>query len=344
MPKTHRPVGHDERLHLVDHLDELRARLIVCLLALGGAFAICFWQAHRLLKLLERPIDAELARQARKGVGLSGQADSTQRALLKLAAADQGIARAIARPANGLSASLRHAAAVAVPQIHAAVNGVLHTASPDNLLTLGIGEPFTQTVTVSLYFAVVLALPVILFELYAFVIPAVSPRERALALPVMLAVPALFIGGVAFGYFIVLPAAVHFLVGFNSGSFDVNVQASSYFPFAGLILVAMAVIFQLPVAVVAAVRAGIVTTRQLRHNRRIAFAIAVVIAALLPGDAITMIFETVPIVVLYEVGILVAAILDRRDSRRASRATGVAAAAVAGRSSTPPPPSADHGR
>ena len=59
MPKTHRPVGHDERLHLVDHLDELRARLIVCLLALGGAFAICFWQAHRLLKLLERPIDAE---------------------------------------------------------------------------------------------------------------------------------------------------------------------------------------------------------------------------------------------------------------------------------------------
>jgi sec-independent protein translocase protein TatC len=120
---------------------------------------------------------------------------------------------------------------------------------------------------------------------------------------------------------------VRFLLGFNSSSFDVNVQASSYFPFAGLIMLAMAAIFQLPLAIVAAVRAGIVTTRQLRHNRRIAIAIAVLIAAILPGAAITMIFEAVPIIVLYEVGILVAAILERRDARRAKRATRTDASA-----------------
>jgi sec-independent protein translocase protein TatC len=326
MAKALRPVEHDERLHLVDHLDELRTRLIVSLAAFGVAFGFCFWQNHWLLRLLERPANAELASQAHKGVGLAGQADSTQRALVKLAVVEQRFAGAIARPSNGLRASLRDAATAIVPQLHAAVVGVSHTAPVDNLLTLGIGEPFTQTVTVSLYFALVLALPVILFELYAFVIPAVSPRERALTLPVLVAVPGLFIGGIAFGYFIVLPAAVHFLLGFNSSSFDVNVQASSYFPFAGLIMLAMAAIFQLPVAIVAAVRAGIITTRQLRHNRRIAIALAAAIAAFLPGDAITMIFETVPIVVLYEVGILVAAVLDRRDARRAIRTSRVSEA------------------
>ena len=332
------PVGADERLNVVDHLEELRTRLITCLAAFGVAFAICFWQNHRLLGLLEQPANAELAKLAKRGVGVAGQTDTTQRALLKLAAVDQHFARVMASPSSGLTASLRHQATLIVPQIQAGVQSVLHSASPTNLLTLGIGEPFTQTVTVSLYFAAVLALPVILFELYAYVIPAFSPRERAVAVPVMLAVPALFLAGIAFGYFVVVPATVRFLLGFNSGSFDVNVQASSYFPFAGLLMLAMAVIFQLPLAIVAAVRAGIVTTRQLRHNRRIAIVIAVLIAAILPGAAITMVFEAVPIIVLYEVGILVAAILEHRDARRARRATRVAVAAPAGRPPTPPVP------
>jgi sec-independent protein translocase protein TatC len=208
-------------------------------------------------------------------------------------------------------------------------------------LTLGIGEPFTQTVTVSMYFAVILALPVLLFEIYSFVIPAFSPTERSVAMPVMIAVPGLLIGGVVFGYYIVLPAAVHFLLGFNSSSFDVNVQASSYFPFAGLIMAAMAVIFQLPVGIVALNRAGIVTTRQLRKNRRIAVLVAGVIAALLPGDAITMLLETLPIIVLYEVSILVCRILDRRDARRARQTSRVPLAAMATAAPPPQPPASD---
>jgi sec-independent protein translocase protein TatC len=201
------------------------------------------------------------------------------------------------------------------------------------LVTIGIGEPFTATITVTLYFSLLLSLPVILFELYGFVIPAFSPTERSVARPVVLAIPGLFAAGVAFGYFVVLPAAVHFLQNFNSGSFEQFVQASSYYSFAALIMLAMGAIFQVPLAVVAAARAGIVTRRQLRKNRRFAIVIAALIAAVLPGDVVTMTLETLPVIVLYEVGILVVAWLDRRDARRAQ-----AQERSASTSAQPPPP------
>jgi sec-independent protein translocase protein TatC len=148
-----------------------------------------------------------------------------------------------------------------------------------------------------------------------------------------MAVPGLFACGVVFGYFVVLPAAVHFLQNFNSGSFEQFVQASSYYSFAALIMLAMGLIFQVPLAVVAASRAGIVTKRQLRKNRRFAIVAAALIAALLPGDVVTMTLETLPVIVLYEVGILVVSWLDRRDARRA-RSQNRSAAPTA----TPPPP------
>jgi sec-independent protein translocase protein TatC len=200
-------------------------------------------------------------------------------------------------------------------------------------VTIGIGEPFTATVTVTFYFSLLLSLPIVLFELYGFLIPAFSPTERAVARPVLAAVPGLFAGGVLFGYFVVLPAAVHFLQNFNSGSFQQLVQAQSYYSFAALIMLAMGVIFQVPLAVVAAARAGIVTRRQLRKNRRFAIVFAALIAALLPGDVVTMTLETLPVIVLYEVGILVVGWLDRRDARRARSQQRSASP-----SAQPPPP------
>jgi sec-independent protein translocase protein TatC len=136
---------------------------------------------------------------------------------------------------------------------------------------------------------------------------------------------------------VVLPAAVHFLQNFNSGSFEQFVQASSYYSFAALIMLAMGVIFQVPLAVVAAARAGIVTRRQLRKNRRFAIVAAALIAALLPGDVVTMTLETLPVIVLYEVGILVVAWLDRRDARR-ERARQRTAPTSAQPTPPPPPP------
>ena len=115
----------------------------------------------------------------------------------------------------------------------------------------------------------------------------------------------------------VLPAAVRFFQNFNSGQFNVLVQASQYYHFAAVTLLAMGLVFQVPVGVLAATRAGVVSTEQLRHNRRYAIAACGAVAALLPGDAVTLILETVPLYLLFELSILVARISGRLEARRA---------------------------
>jgi len=104
----------------------------------------------------------------------------------------------------------------------------------------------------TLLFALVISLPVILFELYGFVLPAFSPRERRIAMPLLAAIPFLFVIGVAFGYFVVLPAALRFFQNFNSGEFNVLVQANPYYKFVATILLAMGLVFQVPVAILVA--------------------------------------------------------------------------------------------
>jgi sec-independent protein translocase protein TatC len=118
-----------------------------------------------------------------------------------------------------------------------------------------------------------------------------------------------------FGYFVVLPAAVRFFENFNSGQFNVLVQASQYYHFAAMTVLAMGLLFQVPVAILLAIRAEIVTARQLRHNRRYAILACVAIAALLPGDATTMLLETVPLYVLFEASLVLATIAERRRTR-----------------------------
>jgi sec-independent protein translocase protein TatC len=186
-------------------------------------------------------------------------------------------------------------------------------------VTLGVGEPFMETLKVSAYAGLLLALPLILYQVYAFVLPAFSPRERQIALPAMLGVPFLFIGGVVFGYFMVLPPAIRFLQNFNADSFDVLVQAQPYYKFVIMLLAAMGLLFQIPIGILALTRVGIVTTRQLAHNRRYAILAIAVIAMVLPGqDPVTMTMMMVPMYVLFEGSILMSWLMDRRDRRRAA--------------------------
>jgi sec-independent protein translocase protein TatC len=166
--------------------------------------------------------------------------------------------------------------------------------------------------TVSFYFALLLALPIILYQLYAFVLPAFSPRERRVATPLMMMIPVLFVTGVAFGYTVVLPPAVNFLQDFNADSFNVLVQARDYYRFSAIVLLALGLVFQVPVAILAATRLGVVTPAQLRSNRRYAILACAVLAMVLPGtDPVTMLLEMVPLVVLYELSILLAALFGR---------------------------------
>jgi sec-independent protein translocase protein TatC len=343
MPRVIRPVRHEDHLSLVEHLDELRTRLIVSLVAIGVAFAFCFWQNHALLHLIGDPYAKETQSQVTKCQGEQGPVWCTDQAVKATANTLQAMVKAVENPSNGLNSASLSALKATTSTLTTALARLPKTVPPNSLVTIGIGEPFTATITVTFYFSLLLSLPIILYELYGFLIPAFSPNERAVARPVLAAVPGLFASGVLFGYFVVLPAAVHFLQNFNSGSFEQFVQASSYYSFAALIMLAMGVIFQVPLAVVAAARAGIVTRRQLRKNRRFAIVVAALIAALLPGDVVTMTLETLPVIVLYEVGILVVAWLDRRDARRGRAQERTTPASAQPPSPPPPPPiSADN--
>jgi sec-independent protein translocase protein TatC len=240
MARRIRPVGHDDRLSLVDHLDELRTRIILSLLTFGVAVGLCFWQNHLILRIVNDPLNGR-------------------------------------KP-----------------------------------ITLGVAEPFTTTFTLSAYAAILISLPVVLYQLYAFILPAFTPTERRVAMPLLLMVPFLFIGGVVFGYYVVLPAALKFLLHFNTDQFRVEIRARDYYSFVTMTLVACGLLFQIPVGILGLNRLGIVTPRQLRKNRRYAILAIAVLAMLLPGvDPVSMLIEMVPMIVLYELSILLAVAFGR---------------------------------
>ena len=230
------PVAFEDRLTLVEHLDELRTRIIISIAAFTAAFAVCFWQNSRLLDIANGPL-----------------------------------------PGN---------------------------RTP---ITFGVAEPFMSTLKVSIYAGILIALPLILYELYAFLLPALKPTEKRLILPFLILVPVLFIAGVVFSYFVVVPAAAKFLLNFNQTEFNVQVRASDYYGFLLTTLLALGLVFQIPMGVVAVTRLGIVTPKQLSQNRRYAYLILIVIAMLLPGtDPVTMLIEAAPLLILFELSLILA--------------------------------------
>jgi sec-independent protein translocase protein TatC len=240
MARKIRPVGHDDRLSLVEHLDELRTRIILSLIAFGVALGLCFWQNHLILRIVNDPLNGR-------------------------------------KP-----------------------------------ITLGVAEPFLTTFTLAAYAAILISLPVILYQLYAFILPAFTPGERRVAMPLLMMVPFLFIAGVVFGYYVVLPAALKFLLHFNTDQFRVEIRARDYYGFVSMTLIACGLLFQIPVGILGLNRLGIVTPRQLRKNRRYAILVIAVLAMLLPGvDPVTMLIEMVPMIVLYELSILLAVAFGR---------------------------------
>jgi sec-independent protein translocase protein TatC len=297
-------VGHQDRLSLIDHLGELRVRLVISGVALLIAFGVAFWQNHALLDVLNRPLERATAGALRHSRGpLAQSALERQRAAFEL----------LARLPTPLVGAQRRAL-ISAADADAAVVAISPAESQGRQpVTLGIGEPFAQTVTVSAVFALLLALPIILWQLYAFVIPALTNRERQAALPLLATAPLLFIGGIVFGYFVVLPGAVSFLQNFNASSFDALVQARSYYSFILLTLLASGVLFQIPIAVIGLTQARVVSTRQLRSHRRYAVVIITALALLLPGtDPVTTGLELAPMLLLYELSVVVAGIFERR--------------------------------
>jgi sec-independent protein translocase protein TatC len=323
-----RPIGHEDRLSLVEHLDELRNRLIACLVVFMVAFSFAYWQNGWLLETVNKPLEST---QNVDGSG-SRSGDPLEESAayqLKSGAAQRLTIPALAgqKRVNDLLASKLKLSAAELAVIAAQnrqldrairANRAAVAATPTNTerqpVTLGVTEPFVTTFTVAAYAALLLALPFILFQAYAFVLPAFSPSERKVALPLMLMVPALFIAGVAFGYFVALPRAIDFLQNFNDDNFDILIRAADYYKFSVVLMALIGLMFQIPVGVLAVTRLGLVTARQLAHNRGyIILGIAVVAAVATPTpDPVTMIVAMAPLLVLFELSIVLARIFERR--------------------------------
>ncbi len=330
-----RPIGYEDRLSIVDHLDELRTRLMLCVAALVLCFAFTYWQNGAILDAVNRPFTESqktTAQTAKDGGDALEQSAlfnrSLDRALKALAGTAAGQQAAIDRLAetDGVSASATREARESNRLLRDALTKVAATSKvvPDaerDPVTLGVTEPFVTTFSVAGYAALLLALPFILYQLYAFLLPAFSPQEKKTAVPFMVMVPILFVCGVAFGYFVALPRAVDFLLNFNDDNFDILVGAKDYYKFSIVLLLVVGLLFQIPVAVLAITRLGIVTPKQLAKNRGyIVLGVAVVAAVATPTpDPFTMLVTMAPLLVLFELSLLLSRIFERRAADKPSR-------------------------
>ena len=239
-----RRLGHGEEATLVEHLEELRWRLIIVLGALAiGAIAAFAVHGH-ILNWLNNPLPADR----------------------------------------------RH------------------------LFTLGVTEPFTVTIMVSVYAGFLLALPVILWQVWAFFAPAFDPASERRVLGLVTFASALGAGGLAFGYWILLPRALRYLTHYEDKHFTHLIQAKSYYTFTSTVLLGIVVVFELPLVVLGLVQLGVLTSQRLRKSRRMGYFIVAVIALGLPGpDPVTTALELLPMWVLFEGSIWLAVLFERRQ-------------------------------
>lgn len=307
-----KPIGHDERLSIVDHLDELRTRIISSLVVFVIAFSVCYWQNDRVLEIVNKPVESALSLKTDKK---TNDPDKQSAAFERQVGAyfKTALPALIAARADTDDPALRRQLTEQIAAARAVIEAT-PTQQTRRPVTFAITEPFLTTFKVAGYAAVLLVLPFLLYQLYAFILPAFTPRERRAIVPLLLLIPALFIGGVAFGYFVALPRAADFLLNFNSDEFDIQLRAQDYYSFAIVFLAALGLVFQVPVAVMALTRLEIVSTAQLRRNRGyVILAIAVIAAVVTPTpDPVTMLITMAPLVVLFELSILLARVLERR--------------------------------
>lgn len=240
-----RRLSHGEEATLVEHLDELRSRIIICLVAIVPAFLVTLAFSDLIMEWLTGPLP------------------------------------------------------------------------PDrDLVTFGVTEPFTTSIKVSLVAALALALPMLLWQAWAFFAPAVHPHSQRVVVVMVGIGSALFACGIAFMYWVVLPLALDFLTSYNEELFDIQIRASYYFSFVAFTLLAGGLTFLMPMFLLGLVRLRVLSARQLRVNRRFAFVGLLVFAILLPTvDPVSLFFEVLPLVVLYEATIWVAVLMERRWER-----------------------------
>ncbi len=241
-----RRLEHGEEATLVEHLGELRARIVVSLVAISVGFVVAFSFHGRILDWLNAPLPDRF----------------------------------------------------------------------DKPLTLSPAEPFLTSVKISLLAGLLLALPIVLWQVWAFLAPAMEEHsQRIISLFVVFA-GVMVVAGIVFGYYVALPSAIGFLTNFDSTHYQIELRAKDYYGFTTVVLFAMAVVFELPLFVLALVRLRIVTTRKLRRNWQIGVVAITALAVALPGvDPVTTLLELGPLLVLYFGSVWLAVLFERRWER-----------------------------
>jgi sec-independent protein translocase protein TatC len=248
LPRRLRP---GEEATLVEHLGELRTRLVISLVAITVAFAFTYAFRGYLLDWLNRPLPDRFQKP----------------------------------------------------------------------VTFGVAEPFITSVTVALYAAVVVALPVVLYQMWAFLAPAFDRSTQRVVVALTGVAALLAAGGLAFGYIVALPAAVHFLTHYDEPHYTIFIRARDYYGFASLVLLAVSVVFEVPLVVLGMVRVGFVSAQTLRRKWRHGLVAMAALAVALPGvDPVTTTFEMVPLMLLYGVTLALAPLVERRRVQPATEA------------------------
>jgi sec-independent protein translocase protein TatC len=334
------------QMSFLDHLDELRSRLIRSAVFIFVALCLCWFVSDHIYNFLAVPVKRALAEAQRRELPVGGI--TGQERVLPLNALKEGdTGRYVFGEATRLGESMIPPGASVMARVARDAQGQLglftdetvlagNTVIPkgvrlpldfnagpqalsgidDKLIVTTAMEPFSLYIKVSLYAAVALAVPFLLWQIWAFISPGLYPHERAYAWPFIILSSTSFIIGAAFAYYIIFPPAAKYLLGLGQ-DFRLLLKADDYFDFIILVMLAMGVVFQMPAITYVLSRIGIVSAGLLLKVWKTALIVILVAAAVLSptNDIPNMMLFAAPMIVLYIVSIFIAWIFGRQRTK-----------------------------
>ena len=330
------------QMSFLEHLDELRRRLIRSVAFVFVAFLACWFVSGYVYNFLALPVRAALADAQRRQITFGGLTGGEQ--LVPLSSLQEGatgryvfpettkLGASVIPPGTSVMARLARdaqgqvglftdepifAGGAVIPRgvrlpFEANAKPDALPGLDDKLIVTTALEPFSLYVKVSLYAAVCLSIPFLLWQIWAFVSPGLYPHERGYALPFIGLSTVSFVVGAAFAYYVIFPPAARYLLGLGQ-DFRLLLKAGDYFDFIILVMLGMGVIFQMPAVTYVLSRIGLVSAYFLLRAWRVALVVILVAAAVLSptNDVPNMMLFAAPMIVLYLISILVAWIFGR---------------------------------
>lgn len=331
------------QMSFLEHLDELRRRLINSVIIIVIAFALCWFVSDKIYNFLSVPIRKALSEAERREIpveGLTGNEkvlpinnlsegetgryvfDRATKLGVSVVSSGTSVAAKVAVDAEGklglftdepiftnsaiIPKGIRLPLNIAEPEPE-------NVSSDERMIVTTAVEPFTLYVTVSLYSSIALSIPFLLWQIWGFISPALYKHERSYVTPFIALSSISFVIGAAFAYYILFPPAIRYLLGLGE-DFQLLLRASDYFDFITLIMLAMGIIFQMPAITYVLARIGLVSAGFLVKSWKIAIVIILIVAAVVSptGDIPNMMLFAAPMMFLYVISIFIAWFFGKR--------------------------------